>query len=255
MIRFKKSCTTLVVAALTTLLTLPAGATDLSSTHDGALTTETHTQHTEASLLELTTELQAPAPAPAPRKSRHKRSSRRYAAGRRRSYGSHYRRRSGGSGFSYEKMEIASYTPAIIKSVVDHGQELLGLRYRTSGVAKWPLDCSGFVSYIYSLEGIKIPRSSSGLAVYANNIKDPQPGDLLFFKGRNRSANRVGHVTMVVSNEDGNIKMMHSSCSRGIVIENFNNNAYYTSRYVGAGRLPEVKEHWKGVPMAPDALD
>ena len=60
---------------------------------------------------------------------------------------------------------------------------------------------------------------------------------------------------MVVSNEDGNIKMMHSSCSRGIVIENLNNNAYYTSRYVGAGRLPEVKEHWKGVPMAPDALD
>ena len=35
MIRFKKSCTTLVVAALTTLLALPAGATDLSSTHDG----------------------------------------------------------------------------------------------------------------------------------------------------------------------------------------------------------------------------
>lgn len=157
MIRFKKSCTTLVVAALTTLLALPAGATDLSSTHAGALTTETHTQHTEASLLELTTELQAPAPAPAPRKSRHKRSSRRYAAGRSRSYGSHYRRRSGGSGFSYDKMEIASSTPALIKSVVDHGQQLLGLRYRTSGVAKWPLDCSGFVSYIYSLEGIKIP--------------------------------------------------------------------------------------------------
>ena len=251
MIRFKKSCTTLVVAALTTLLALPAGATDLSSSHEGALTTETHAQHTEASLLELTTELQAPAP----RKSRHKRSSRRYAAGRSRSYGSHYRRRSGGSGFSYDKMEIASSTPALIKSVVDHGQQLLGLRYRTSGVAKWPLDCSGFVSYIYSLEGIKIPRSSSGLAVYANNIKDPQPGDLLFFKGRNRSANRVGHVAMVISNEDGNIKMMHSSCSRGIVIENLNNNAYYTSRYVGAGRLPEVKEHWKGAPMAPESLD
>ena len=152
-------------------------------------------------------------------------------------------------------MEIASSTPALIKSVVDHGQQLLGLRYRTSGVAKWPLDCSGFVSYIYSLEGIKIPHSSSGLAVYANNIKDPQPGDLLFFKGRNRSANRVGHVAMVISNEDGNIKMMHSSCSRGIVIENLNNNAYYTSRYVGAGRLPEVKEHWKGVPIAPESLD
>ena len=41
----------------------------------------------------------------------------------------------------------------------------------------------------------------------------------------------------------------------GIDGENLNNNAYYTSRYVGAGRLPEVKEHWKGVPMAPESLD
>ena len=48
-------------------------------------------------------------------------------------------------------------TPSLIRTVVDHGQKLLGHRYRTTGIAKWPLDCSGFVSYIYSLEGIKIP--------------------------------------------------------------------------------------------------
>lgn len=165
------------------------------------------------------------------------------------------RRRSGGNGFSYEKMEVASTTPEVIKSVVDHGQELLGIRYRSSGIAKWPLDCSGFVSYIYSLEGFKIPRSSRDLSVYTKDIQNPQPGDLLFFKGTNRRSNRVGHVAMVISNEDGDIKMLHSSCSRGIVIESLNNSPYYTSRYVGAGRLPEVKEHWKGIPHELDVTE
>ena len=51
---------------------------------------------------------------------------------------------------------------------------------------------------------------------------------------------------MVVSNDNGQIKMMHSSCSLGIVIESYNDSPYYTSRYLGAGRLPEVASHWQG---------
>ena len=53
---------------------------------------------------------------------------------------------------------------------------------------------------------------------------------------------------MVISNDEGNIKMLHSSSSLGIVIESLNNSPYYISRYLGAGRIPEVKEHWKGIP-------
>ena len=250
----QKPRTTLVVAALFTLLALPARATTLSSINQGASAIETHAQHTETSLLAITSELQAPAPAPSP-KRRHKRSARHHLFGRMRRTKSLLRRRSGGNGFSYEKMEVASTTPEVIKSVVDHGQELLGIRYRSSGIAKWPLDCSGFVSYIYSLEGFKIPHSSRDLSVYTKDIQNPQPGDLLFFKGTNRRSNRVGHVAMVISNEDGDIKMLHSSCSRGIVIESLNNSPYYTSRYVGAGRLPEVKEHWKGIPHELDVTE
>lgn len=151
-----------------------------------------------------------------------------------------------GRGYSYKPITLVAGTPSLIRTVVSHGQKLLGHRYRTTGIAKWPLDCSGFVSYIYSLEGIKIPRSSGAIATYADKIKDPQPGDLLFFKGRNRGQSRVGHVAMVVSNENGQIKMMHSSCSLGIVIESYNDSPYYTSRYLGAGRLPEVASHWQG---------
>lgn len=201
----------------------------------------------------------APAPAPAPKKHTRKRkqtASKNSKSKHQRNRSTRPRRTSGGSGFSYERMEVAASTPTQIKTILDHGQELLGLRYRTSGIAKWPLDCSGFVSYICSLEGIKTPRSSGALSVYTDRITDPKPGDLLFFKGRNRGASRVGHVAMVISNEGGDIKMMHSSNSRGIVIESLNNSAYFSSRYLGAGRLPEVKEYWKeATPGAPSSLD
>ena len=255
MIRLQKPCTTLAVAALFSLLALPARATTMSSAIVGASTIETHALHTETTLLAFTSELQAPAPAPSP-KRKHKHSSRRSLLGRmRHTVQTSRRRHSGGNRFSYEKMKVASTTPEVIKSVVDHGQELFGTRYRTSGIAKWPLDCSGFVSYIYSLEGIKIPHSSQSLSAYTQDIKHPQPGDLLFFKGTNSRSNRIGHVAMVISNDEGNIKMLHSSSSLGIVIESLNNSPYYTSRYVGAGRLPEVKEHWKGIPHELDITE
>ena len=235
----QKPRTTLVVAALISLLALPARATTMSSAIVGTSTIETHALHTETSLLAFTSELQAPAPAPSP-KRKHTHSTRRSLLGRmRHTLRTSRRHHSGGNGFSYEKMEVASTTPEVIKSVVDHGQELLGIRYR----------------YIYSLEGIKIPHSSQSLSAYTQDIKHPQPGDLLFFKGTNSRSNRIGHVAMVISNDEGNIKMLHSSSSLGIVIESLNNSPYYTSRYVGAGRLPEVKEHWKGIPHELDVTE
>ena len=158
------------------------------------------------------------------------------------------RRRGSGLGYSYEPVEIASHTPELIRSVMEHGHELLGHRYRSSGIAPWPLDCSGFVKYIFSLEGIKIPHSSAALSVYTSRLSDPKPGDLVFFRGSNRGSSRIGHVGMVVSNEAGDIKMIHSSSSKGIVIESITGSAYYSSRYMGAGRLPQLAGHWRQLP-------
>lgn len=251
---------TLALLAFASLLLVPAEqAYAARSANTSLLKTDLLDLNAYLLTTEVYQEAPAAAPAPAPKKNTKKkqRASKTNKHKRSRQHqGTRSRRTASGRGFSYERMEVASSTPSLIKTIIDHGQELLGLRYRTSGIAKWPLDCSGFVSYIYSLEGIKTPRSSSDLSVYTDRITDPKPGDLLFFKGRNRGANRVGHVAMVVSNENGDIKMMHSSNSRGIVIESLNSSPYFSSRYLGAGRLPEVKEYWKeAAPVAPSSLD
>lgn len=163
-------------------------------------------------------------------------------------YAARSKRHGSGRGYSYEPINPSHHTPQLVRSVMEHGQELLGYRYRSTGIAPWALDCSGFVKYIFSLEGIKIPHSSAALSMYTSRQSDPKPGDLVFFRGSNRASSRIGHVGMVVSNKGGDLKMIHSSSSKGIVIESITNSAYYSSRYMGAGRLPQLASHWENLP-------
>jgi cell wall-associated NlpC family hydrolase len=126
----------------------------------------------------------------------------------------------------------------IVASVIKDGKKLLGLPYRATGIAAWPLDCSGFVSYIYSLHNVKLPRSSSRQAEVGEEIslKEAIPGDLLFFTGRNAKSGKVGHVAMVVKNDNGKITMIHS-CNRGISFDEFPKMKYYKERFIKCVRI------------------
>lgn len=126
----------------------------------------------------------------------------------------------------------------MIAQLVSHGERLLGKPYRTRGVAPWPLDCSGYVSYLYRLLGVSLPRSSGALSRVAEPVTDPQPGDLVFFRGRNARSSRVGHVALVVENNDGDLVIMHSTNSRGVIKHRLRADAYFSKRYLFTGRIP-----------------
>ena len=132
----------------------------------------------------------------------------------------------------------------LVADLIDTGKELLGKPYGYRGNLPWRMDCSGFVSYVYSRYGITVPRGSATQANYVKQIKREEilPGDLLFFKGRNRNSARVGHVAMVIDVVDGDPVMMHSTNSRGIIIERLSRSAYFSSRYLSAGRVPEMND-------------
>lgn len=132
----------------------------------------------------------------------------------------------------------------LVADLIDTGKELLGKPYGYRGNLPWRMDCSGFVSYVYSRYGITVPRGSATQARYVKPVKkeDVLPGDLLFFTGRNRSSGRVGHVAMVIDVIDGDPVMMHSTNSRGIIIERLSRSAYFSSRYLSAGRVPEMND-------------
>ena len=135
-----------------------------------------------------------------------------------------------------------------LDSIISYGKTFLGKPYRYEVSKGRHLDCSGFLSYIFSRYGVKLPTAAPAISSYVDkvDIETIEKGGLLFFKGRNSKSNSIGHVAMVISREGGKTVMMHS-CSRGIIIETYEDNKYYTDRFLFAGVVrqsvdPIVKE-------------
>lgn len=130
-----------------------------------------------------------------------------------------------------------------INEMISFAKTFLGTPYKYAGSAPSGFDCSGFVNYVMGSFGFSLPRSSYGIAELGKTIKlaDVQPGDLLFFKGRNINNPRVGHVAMVVEANEHEIKMIHASTTRGVVIDNFKASKYYIPRFIKAKRMEYVR--------------
>lgn len=138
---------------------------------------------------------------------------------------------------AYAVHEVAP-TGDLVQDLITLGRKFLGKPYRYRGSLPWALDCSGYVRYLYSCFGINLRGSSADLAKVTRTVQNPRPGDLLFFKGHNRRSDRIGHVALVVKVQGSHITMMHSTNSRGIVQEDLESSAYFSSRYIRAGRIP-----------------
>jgi cell wall-associated NlpC family hydrolase len=126
-----------------------------------------------------------------------------------------------------------------VDEIIHFAKRFLGTPYQYAGSTPSGFDCSGFIYYVMGNFGIQLSRSSPGIAEFGKTVKlsELQPGDLMFFKGRNLNATGVGHVAMVVEVVDGQIKFIHSSSSRGVVIDTFNSSKYYIPRFIKAKRL------------------
>ena len=133
---------------------------------------------------------------------------------------------------------ISSESEQMITDLLTEAKTHMGTRYRSGGKGPSAFDCSGFSSYVYRQFGFSLSSSSSaqysdGEEVEKNNL---HPGDLVYFKGRNRRGG-IGHVGIVVSadNEKGTFKFIHASTSQGVRIDT--NDGYYAARFVGARRI------------------
>lgn len=126
-----------------------------------------------------------------------------------------------------------------VEEILKFAKKFLGTPYHYAGATPSGFDCSGFIYYVMGNFGMRVSRSSPGLAEYGKSVKlaELQPGDLMFFKGRNLNSSSVGHVAMVVEVKDGIIKFIHSSTSRGVIIDTFNGSRYYVPRYLKSKRL------------------
>jgi lipoprotein Spr len=125
-----------------------------------------------------------------------------------------------------------------VDSILAVAKEQLGTPYGYGSNTTTRFDCSGLTRHCYSSVGIELPHSSAAQAKLGEKVKlkDAQKGDLIFFKGRSTRGKSIGHVAIVVSNENGEIHMIHAT-SRGVIIDHYNKSEYYTRRFVEVRRI------------------
>ena len=131
-----------------------------------------------------------------------------------------------------------------IDSIIELGTKFIGKPYGFKGPSSWPMDCSGYLAYIFAQYGCDLPHSSASMAsvVTEVDISDIRKGDLMFFTGRNMEDSTVGHVSMAMEVADSTIKMLHS-CKRGVSVDHYPEMDYYNQRFLMAGRVPFFEGH------------
>lgn len=129
-----------------------------------------------------------------------------------------------------------SYNVELANKLISTASENMGTRYRSGGTTSEGFDCSGLMYYTFSTHDIKLPRSSVDMAGYGSRIdtKSAQKGDLIFFKTNGRG--QINHVGLVLEVLEGEIKFIHSSTSRGVIVSS-TKEAYYESSFAQVNRV------------------
>lgn len=99
--------------------------------------------------------------------------------------------------------------------LLETAKKFLGIPYLWGGTSSKSIDCSGFTSTVYYLNGIILQRDASQQTKYGKEITtnydydDLLPGDLLFYgrKATDSLPERVTHVAMYI----GNSEFIHAS--------------------------------------------
>ncbi|MBF4494073.1 C40 family peptidase [Flavobacterium sp. MR2016-29] len=126
----------------------------------------------------------------------------------------------------------------LVKNLIETATSNIGVRYKAGGTTKNGFDCSGLVYTTFESENIKLPRSSYEQAKVGKIIvlNDAKKGDLIFFKtNKSKQINHVGLITEVNSDE---IKFVHSSTSKGVMISS-TKEPYYRDSFFQVNRIIE----------------
>ncbi len=126
----------------------------------------------------------------------------------------------------------------LVQQLINAASEQLGARYRSGGTTPEGFDCSGLMFSTFKKFDITLPRSSSEMARIGRVLDedDIRKGDLIFF--RTNGKHSINHVGMVTEVTDEEIKFIHSSTQKGVMISS-TKEPYYGRTFAQANRILE----------------
>ncbi|MDD4149604.1 MAG: C40 family peptidase [Bacteroidales bacterium] len=127
----------------------------------------------------------------------------------------------------------------LINSVIAYAHSLEGTPYKWGGTTPVGFDCSGFVQHVYKKFGVNVPRMPVDMAAMSTKIDRTKirKGDIVYFRGSNVNSSEIGHVALVISDFDGDFKMIHATTSKGVIVNSFSEYDYWKLRYLFATRF------------------
>jgi len=129
-----------------------------------------------------------------------------------------------------------TYRHANVNNIEKTAKSLLGTDYQYGANGPYQYDCSSFTKYVFSKNGITLPRVSKdqakvGLYVRANELKK---GDLIFFDSKKSS--EVSHVGIYL---DRGYFIHASSAKDKVTISNLNSR-YYRKHFKWGRRVTNM---------------
>ncbi len=135
--------------------------------------------------------------------------------------------------------EIAEEFTILEKSedIIDTALSFSGVRYKYGGTSRKGIDCSGLLYVSFLEHDIYLPRVSFYMANEGKRIDlaEVTKGDLLFFTTSKRRK-RINHVGLVVDIEGEDIKFIHATASRGVIVSSLK-EGYWNFAFVKATRV------------------
>ena len=144
-----------------------------------------------------------------------------------------------GAAFKIDTKEKKEVSDSELKAntIIDTALSFSGTPYKYGGTTAKGMDCSGLIYTAFRTHDISLQRTSYMMAEQGKKVelKEVKKGDLLFFN-TNKNRKRINHVGLVVSVDKNDIRFIHATTSRGVLIsslkEGYWNHAYVEARTI-----------------------